>query len=234
MTRMTRPIAAAVVAALFAALTIPNYGLAQSSTREQPSAASSQPQQGSSHRGENAASVGLQGYCPVCILDMKKWVKGDPQVQSAFDGHVYLFPGPEQKEKFESNPTKYAPVLGGDCIVAYAKMGKRVPGSIEHAAMQGGRLYLFSSEQAKQEFLANHQNFVNADLALGGNCAVCRVEMGKDMAGNPDYEVIYHGLRYRFPSEDQMKMFMANPEKYTATAASAGGAHPQGSGSGRR
>lgn len=221
------------MALLFAALMFTNNGLAQSSTRARTPTAN-QPQQGSNHRGENAVPLGLQGYCPVCILDMKKWVKGDPNYQSIFDGHVYLFPGPEQKKKFDSNPTKYAPVLGGDCIVAYAKTGKRVPGSVENAAMMGGRLYLFSSKQAKQEFLDNHNNFVNADLALGGNCAVCRVEMGKDMAGTPDHEVIYHGLRYRFPSEDQLKMFLANPDKYTSAATQSSGSHPQGSGSGRR
>lgn len=233
MTQKTPHIVAITIAVLFAALMSTNNARAQSSTRG-PTPAANQPRQGSSHRGENAVPLGLHGYCPVCVLDMKKWVKGDPNFQSFFDGHVYLFPGPEQKKKFDSNSTRYAPVLGGDCIVAYAKTGKRVPGSVENAAMMGGRLYLFSSKQAKQEFLDNHENFVDADLALGGNCVVCRVEMGKDMAGAPDHEVTYHGLRYRFPSEDQLKMFLANPDKYASAATRPAGSHSQGSGSNHR
>ena len=76
--------------------------------------------------------IGLGGYCPVCILDANKWAKGSPQHQATYDGVTYYFPEEAIKEKFLANPAKYVPALGGDCIVCYAKLGKRVPGSINH------------------------------------------------------------------------------------------------------
>ena len=67
--------------------------------------------------------VGLRGYCPVCILDANKWVKGSPEHQATYDGVTYSFPDEAIKQKFLADPAKYVPALGGDCIVCYAKLG---------------------------------------------------------------------------------------------------------------
>ena len=79
-----------------------------------------------------ASRIGLGGYCPVCILDANKWAKGSPDHQATYDGVTYYFPEEAIKEKFQANPAKYVPALGGDCIVCYAKLVKRVPGSVNH------------------------------------------------------------------------------------------------------
>ena len=77
--------------------------------------------------------VGLEGYCPVCILDANKWAKGSPEHQATYDGVTYYFPEEAIKgEKFLASPAKYVPALGGDCIVCYAKLGECVPGMINH------------------------------------------------------------------------------------------------------
>ena len=179
------------------------------------------------------APLALDGYCPVCILKMKKWVKGSPQFASQFDGKVYLFPGAEPKQAFDANPISLAPVLGGDCVVAWKKMGKRVPGSVRFAAIQNGRLYLMSSEQAKQEFLEHYDQYIDADVVMGGKCPVCRIEMGKDVMGKPEFAAVHKGFQYRFPSAEQRDLFLANPSKYALKPSSrnAGGS---GSGSGQR
>ncbi len=92
--------------------------------------------------------IGLEGYCPVCILDANKWAKGSPEHQATYDGVTYYFPEEAIKEKFLANPAKYVPALGGDCIVCYAKLGKRVPGSINHTARYDNRLFLFPARGA--------------------------------------------------------------------------------------
>ena len=71
--------------------------------------------------------IGLGGYCPVCIIDANKWAKGSPEYEATYDGVTYYFPEEAIKEKFLANPAKYVPALGGDCIVCYAKLGKRSP-----------------------------------------------------------------------------------------------------------
>ena len=77
--------------------------------------------------------IGLGGYCPVCILDANKWVKGSPEHQATYDGVTYYLPEEAIKQKFLANPAKYVPALGGDCIVCYVKLGKRVPGSVNYS-----------------------------------------------------------------------------------------------------
>ena len=163
---------------------------------------------------ESEPKVGLDGYCPVCVVEMKQWMKGSPDHQVVYDGRTYCFPGPKQKKMFLSNPLKYAPALGGDCIVCYAKMGKRMPGSVRHATLRRGRVYLFPGAEQKAEFKNSPQKYDNADLAAGGNCVVCKVEMGHDMPGKPQFTAVHKGLRYQFPGDKQREMFLANPSKY--------------------
>ncbi len=210
-------------------LLAPTMAIAQSGSR-----GGGQPPAGSGARSTsssvNRVKPALDGYCPVCIIDMKKWVRGDAAFQSRFDGHTYLFPGQEQKAKFDANPGKYTPVLGGDCVVAYKKMGERVNGSVRHAAFGSGRLFLFSNEMAKNEFVANIEEYTNVDLALAGKCSVCRVEMKKEIEGKPEFEVMHRGIRYRFPGKKQMDMFVASPAKYVAAPPVAAGSGAKGSG----
>src|SRR5262245_42367764 len=88
------------------------------------------------------------GYCVVTLRDQQAWAAGDVRVGLLFDGRRYLFASPRERDIFLAAPTSYAPVLSGDCAVAFAETGKRLPGSVKFAAVQGGRVYLLSSEEA--------------------------------------------------------------------------------------
>jgi YHS domain-containing protein len=145
---------------------------------------------------------------------MKKWVPGHPSIQVAYDGKTYYFPGEEQKQMFLAAPQKYVPALGGDCVVCQTEMGKRMPGSVLHAALSGNRLFLFPNEDMKKKFTSEPRKYAQADVALGGLCSVCRVEMNQDVAGDPQVSLIHGGMRYQFASNDQRNMFLANPSKY--------------------
>ncbi len=200
-------------AALLSAALLVSTATAQSGSRN--AAPGSGTKAGSGSRTMDS-SVGLQGYCPVCVVEMKKWVKGSPQFSVQQDGRTYLFPNQEQKKMFLDNPAKYTPVLGGDCVVALVEMDKRVPGNLQFAAVHENRLYLFANEKAKSMFLADMDKYADADLALEGKCSVCRVEMNQDVDGKPQFTSIYKGMRYQFPSDKQQQMFNQNPEKYGA------------------
>ncbi len=211
--------------------------------RQQP-AAGSQSSSGSGLADD--APVGLQGYCPVCIVEMKQWVKGNPQIAAEFDGHKYYFPGAEQVAMFRQNPTKYLPALGGDDIVQYSRTGERVPGSLSQGVLHKGRNYFFASAANQQLFQANPVAYENADLALGGECIVCRVGMNQRVAGAPEFTAVHDGLRYQFPAAEQQAEFMKSPASYVgrqrgAPSAQSGsstrmpvGASPQPGGSGSR
>ena len=162
--------------------------------------------------------IGLGGYCPVCILDANKWAKGSPDHQATYDGVTYYFPEEAIKEKFLANPAKYVPALGGDCIVCYAKLGKRVPGSINHSARYDNRLFLFPGAEQQQVFLSNPKEFANIDLALNGDCAVCQVHHNKRVAGKPEFTEIKDGFRYQFVSEREQAAFREDPAPYVGPA----------------
>ena len=159
--------------------------------------------------------IGLDGYCPVCIIEMKKWVRGDHSIQATHDGKTYYFPGDEQKQMFLANPAKYIPALGGDCTVCLTEKGKRMPGSVHHSALSGGKLYLFPSIDQKKMFVSNPRKYIDAAVANGGDCAVCRVEMGKEVKGKAEFSAVHNGMTYWFPGAEQRSMFLANPSKYT-------------------
>lgn len=163
-----------------------------------------------------AAKVGLSGYCPVCVVEMKKWEKGNANFSSTFDGVKYLFPSQAIKAKFDAAPQKYVPALGGDCIVCYQKMGQRVPGSVQHPALHEGRLFLFPGAGEKAAFMANPDAFSNADLANKGECVVCRVKMNDSVPGSPEHTVVHQGLRYQFPSPAEAEMFRKSPGQFVS------------------
>ncbi|MEM6692192.1 MAG: hypothetical protein AAF664_22375, partial [Planctomycetota bacterium] len=177
-----------------------------------PSASTASP----SGSGTTSAtkSVGLDGYCPVCIIEMKQWVKGKPEYQVTYDGHVYHFPGEEQRQTFLKNPAKYVPAMGGNCIVCAVNMKQKVPGSVMHTALYRGRLYLFPGADQKEMFRKNPAKYASADVALGGNCSVCRVEMNQEVKGDPNISAFYKDKLYLFPGDKQREMFLANPAKY--------------------
>ncbi len=193
------------VAVLLAAAVLLGGSSATAQTAEKTQAASS--------------DLALEGNCPVCISAMNKWVPGKVEFQTTHDGKTYYFPSEKQKEMFLADPAKYVPALGGDCTVCLAKMGKRVPGNIRHAAFHQQRLFLFPNEDQKKEFQSHPDQYANVDLALDGKCAVCQIEFNKDVPGKPEIAAVHHGLRYLFPAAKQREMFLANPDKYAVKPA---------------
>ena len=161
-----------------------------------------------------ARTAALGGYCPVCVIEMKSWMKGSPNYAAEFDGKTYYFPGDKQRTMFLANPDKYAPVLGGDCTVCLADAGKRMPGNIQHASIYQDRLFLFPNAAMKKKFRTDLTRYANVDIAANGNCVVCKVKMNQDVRGKPEFAATYQGMRYLFPGEKQREMFLANPRQF--------------------
>ena len=157
----------------------------------------------------------LDGYCPVCLVKMDKLVKGDAAYSSVHDGKRYLFPGADQKQMFDKNPSAFVPALGGDCTVCKVEMDNKVAGKAEFHSVYDGRLFLFPSEKQKGMFDREPQKYADADLALGGKCPVCLIKMNKVMSGSADYATVYDGERYLFPGAEQKQMFDADPAAFT-------------------
>jgi YHS domain-containing protein len=158
--------------------------------------------------------LGLEGYCPDCIVGMKKWVKGKPEFQSVHDGTTYLFPEASAKAKFDANPAAFVPALDGDCTVCLAKMGKRAPGNIRFASLFKNRVFLFPEQKQKDVFDASPADFADVDLAANGNCIVCLVKMNKQVPGKAEFTAVHQGMRYLFPSDNERQKFIAAPSDF--------------------
>lgn len=191
-------------------LLMPAVSQAQSGQRVQ------QPNPQTSRQAREEVKLGYEGYCPVCIVSVQKWVKGVPEHQVKYDGLTYYFPDAEIMQKFNENPAAYVPVLGGDCTVCLAKAGKRVAGNIRFASLHENRVYLFPSSDEKEVFDASPADYENVDLAADGNCIVCLVKMNKQVPGTAEFTAVHNGFRYLFPSDAERQVFLQAPTDYVS------------------
>ena len=110
-----------------------------------------------------------------------------------------------------SGSERPAVALDGYCPVCIVKADKLVKGDPAYSSVYDGKKYLFPSAEQQAMFDANPAAFAPA---MGGDCVVCKVEMKKQVPGKPDIHLVHDGRLYLFPSDEQLKMFKANPEKY--------------------
>ena len=90
--------------------------------------------------------LGLDGCCPVSLVEKQQWVAGDRRWGVNHRGRLYFFAGPEEQRRFFADPDRYAPVVSGNDIVL-ASEGQVVPGKTRiRRVLTEDRVYLFSSE----------------------------------------------------------------------------------------
>ena len=103
--------------------------------------------------------LGLEGYCPVTLIDRGQWVEGRPQWGARHRGRTYLFAGADQQQAFLAGPDRYAPTLSGDDPVVAFDTGKQTPGLRRYGVTYQQRIYLFSSPETRNAFAANPQRY---------------------------------------------------------------------------
>ncbi|MCR9197529.1 MAG: hypothetical protein NXI04_02695 [Planctomycetaceae bacterium] len=162
--------------------------------------------------------IGLQGYCPVTLIDSDYLQKGHPGLTQKYDGVEYRFTSRAARRAFNANPQRYLPVFGGDCVVCYDEAQIRVAGRLEFASLHKGRLYLFPSRQWKQKFDAAPVKYEDVDLAVGGHSIVWLAERGLRVSGTADRTEIHNGFRYQFASEQGRRSFLTRKRLYETVA----------------
>ena len=76
-----------------------------------------------------APPLGLDGCCPVTLVEQKRWAKGDTQWGAIHRGRTYLFASSEAQRRFLANPDAYSPVIEGNDPVLALDNRQLVPGS---------------------------------------------------------------------------------------------------------
>lgn len=97
------------------------------------------------------APLGLHGVDPVAFLDLGNRIEGRAKHTAVHDGVAYYFSSEESMKTFSANPAKYVPQNGGFCTYGVS-VGKKFDGNPRFAAVQGGKLYVFLSEEIFQAF----------------------------------------------------------------------------------
>jgi len=116
---------------------------------------------GRSHQVSSPANpaFGLDGYCPVTLVEGQKWMPGDKRWGAVHRGVTYLFTGPEEQNRFLKDPDKYAPVLSGIDPVLALDQSQQVRGMRRHGVYYRDHVYLFASEQTLQRFSKSPQRY---------------------------------------------------------------------------
>jgi len=98
------------------------------------------------------STPGLNGYCPVELVENEKWLRGDRRWTVVHRGRTYVFSGPGQQQRFRANPERYAPVFSGADPVLVVDRNRSVPGKTEFCVVYDGRLYMFSTASNLAQF----------------------------------------------------------------------------------
>jgi YHS domain-containing protein len=88
-------------------------------------------------------NVAIQGYDPVAYFKQGKAVKGKKEITASYEGVVYYFSMPVNKEYFLKNPSKFEPQYGGWCAYAMGDSNEKVSINPETFKIINGKLYLF-------------------------------------------------------------------------------------------
>ncbi len=107
---------------------------------------------------------GLDGFCPVQLVEYDRWQPGNKQWGVVHRGRIYLFAGLDEQRRFRANPDRYAPVSSGDDVVLLLEQGRTVEGYRQHGLKFEGHVYLFANEGTLSKFKANPHQY--ADRAL--------------------------------------------------------------------
>lgn len=105
---------------------------------------------------------GLNGYCPVELVENEKWVAGNRRWTATHQGRTYLLSGPEQHQRFLTNPSRYCPMLSGMDPVLVVDEDRTVFGLTEFCVVYDGRLYMFSGSYSLARFRQDPHRYASA------------------------------------------------------------------------
>lgn len=98
-----------------------------------------------------SSAVSLKGYDPVSYFTDGRPVKGSAAINYDFDDTRYLFSSQKNRERFVSSPDRYTPQFTGLCTTGLA-LGARAEADPSVWKIIDGKLYVFSSAQAREKF----------------------------------------------------------------------------------
>ena len=112
----------------------------------------------------DSKGVILKGYDAVAFFKQGKPVKGNPAIESTYQGATYLFASSADKADFDKDPAMYAPQYGGFCAYGVANGVLADIEGPDAFTVYKGKLYLCGNQAALKDFRSNiDSNIEKAD-----------------------------------------------------------------------
>jgi len=105
-------------------------------------------------------NIALGGYDAMSFHDGVP-LEGDPQYYFSYMGAVFYFASQDSRNRFISEPERYAPAYGGYCAWAVSK-GKLAPGDPEQWSVKDGRLYINFNKRIKKRWDRRANKFIDS------------------------------------------------------------------------
>jgi len=110
----------------------------------------------------------LGSDCIVTFADTGDRIVGDLHFGLQHKGRLFFFAGPEQRDQFRSDPTRFVDAdiaHQGNCIVSKIDRQQLIQGLPETVATVGGLRYFFLGAQQQSQFLINLRRY-GAEIAV--------------------------------------------------------------------
>ncbi len=98
--------------------------------------------------------LAIQGYDPVAYFTVERALPGDARFEYQWDERRWWFSSQENRNRFASDPVRYAPQFANFCAVALAR-GEVKLANPEYWLISDGKLYLFGKPEGPALFRQN-------------------------------------------------------------------------------
>ena len=102
----------------------------------------------------DSKGVILRGCDAVAFFRQGKPAKGNPGIESTYQGAIYLFASTADKSDFDKEPAKFAPRYGGFCAYGVANGVMTGIGDPDAFVVYKGKLYLGGNQAALRGFMS--------------------------------------------------------------------------------
>ena len=110
----------------------------------------------------DSKGVILKGCDAVAFFKQGKPVKGNPAIESTYQGATYLFASASDKAVFDKHPAIYSPQYGGFCAYGVANGVLTDLEGPDAFTVYKGKLYFCGNQSALQSFKSN----IDSNIAL--------------------------------------------------------------------
>lgn len=118
---------------------------------------------------------------------------------------------PAQKEGSGPDKAKTPVVVLGGLDPVSLLDGKKEKGREDFSVVREGFKYLFTSSSHREAFVSKPEKYAVQD---DGNDPVARVNLKREIKGEPSIFAVHEGRIYLFASSDSHKTFEKNPQAY--------------------